>query len=68
LAVAQRPRMQTILLSGGRKDKVRAGDVLGALTNEDAGLDGTDIGQIELHERLTYARTLDGWETAVLYP
>ncbi len=54
LAVAKRPKMQTILLSGGRKDKVRPGDVLGALTNEDAGLDGADIGKIELHDRLTY--------------
>lgn len=46
--------MRTILISGGRKDKIRPGDVLGALTGDAGGLKGTDIGKIELHDRLTY--------------
>lgn len=46
--------MDTILISGGRKDKVRAGDILGALTGEAGGLAGTDIGKIEIQDRLSY--------------
>jgi ATP-independent RNA helicase DbpA len=46
--------MDTVLISGGRKDKVRPGDILGALTGEAGGLRGADIGKIELHDRLSY--------------
>ncbi len=52
LAVA--PKLETILISGGRKDKVRAGDIVGALTGEAGGLDGDQIGKIEVHDRLSY--------------
>jgi ATP-independent RNA helicase DbpA len=48
------PSMATILISGGRKDRVRPGDILGALTGEAGGLKGKDVGQIEVQERLTY--------------
>ena len=47
-------RMATILISGGRKDKVRPGDILGALTGEAGGLQGADIGKIEIQDRLSY--------------
>ena len=47
-------RMATILISGGRKDKVRPGDILGALTGEPGGLQGADIGKIEIQDRLSY--------------
>ncbi len=53
--------MQTILISGGRKDKVRAGDILGALTGDAGGVDGSDVGVIEIQDKLTYvavARTV----------
>ena len=53
-AIAGAPRMETILISGGRKDKVRKGDILGALTGEAGGLRGTDIGKIEIQDRLSY--------------
>ncbi len=53
-AVAREASMATILISGGRKDKVRPGDILGALTGEAGGLRGTDIGKIEIHDRLSY--------------
>ena len=46
--------MDTILISGGRKDKVRPGDVLGALTGEAGGLAASDVGKIEVQDRLTY--------------
>ena len=46
--------MQTILISGGRKDKVRAGDILGALTGDAGELSGTDVGKIEIQDRLSY--------------
>ena len=39
------PTMVTFALSAGRKDKIRAGDILGALT-KDAGLLGEMIGKI----------------------
>ncbi|MES2643845.1 MAG: ATP-dependent RNA helicase DbpA [Myxococcota bacterium] len=45
--------METLVISGGRKDKLRAGDILGALTGE-AGLKATDIGKIEIHDRFAY--------------
>jgi ATP-independent RNA helicase DbpA len=43
--------MKTIEIAGGRKDKVRPGDILGALTGEAGGLDGNQIGKIEIHSR-----------------
>lgn len=45
----QKPAMRTLCIAGGRKEKVRPGDVLGALTGE-AGLPGTAIGKIDLFE------------------
>jgi len=53
-AFARPAPMHTILISGGRKDKVRPGDILGALTGDAGGLDGTDIGKIEIQDRLSY--------------
>jgi ATP-independent RNA helicase DbpA len=47
-------KMDTVRLSGGRKDKLRPGDILGALTGEAGGLAGTDVGKIEIHDRFSY--------------
>jgi ATP-independent RNA helicase DbpA len=47
-------KMDTLYISGGRKDKVRPGDILGALTGEAGGLKGADIGKIEIHDRFSY--------------
>jgi ATP-independent RNA helicase DbpA len=47
-------KMATVRLSGGRKDKLRPGDILGALTGEAGGLPGTDVGKIEIHDRFSY--------------
>ncbi len=53
-ALARGPHMETILISGGRKDRVRPGDILGALTGEAGGLQGADVGKIEVQDRLSY--------------
>jgi ATP-independent RNA helicase DbpA len=46
--------METISISAGRKDKLRPGDILGALTGEAGGLKGDDVGKIEIHDRISY--------------
>lgn len=46
--------MATLCISGGRKDKLRPGDILGALTGDAGGLAGSDIGKIEILDRLSY--------------
>ena len=53
-ALAGPPPMRSILISGGRKDKVRPGDIVGALTGDAGGLAGGDIGKIEVQDRLSY--------------
>ncbi|MDQ3030914.1 MAG: ATP-dependent RNA helicase DbpA [Myxococcota bacterium] len=54
-------KMDTLRVSGGRKQKIRPADILGALTGEAGGLAGSDIGKIEIHDDFTYvavARTV----------
>jgi len=43
----------TISIAGGRKDKLRAGDILGALCG-DVGLQGAQIGKIEILDRVSF--------------
>ncbi len=47
------PKMQTIQILGGKKQKVRAGDILGALTKQ-AGIDGKKIGKINILPMVSY--------------
>ena len=47
------PPMVTLSISGGRKDKVRAGDILGALT-ANTDLQGSQIGKIDLFDNFAY--------------
>ncbi|MDY7511162.1 MULTISPECIES: ATP-dependent RNA helicase DbpA [Ralstonia] len=47
------PPMETLQILGGRKEKIRPGDVLGALTG-DAGFRGDQIGKINVTEFSTY--------------
>ena len=47
------PPMETLQILGGRKEKIRPGDVLGALTGE-AGFSGAQIGKINVTEYSTY--------------
>ncbi|RRV17479.1 ATP-dependent RNA helicase DbpA [Pseudomonas saudiphocaensis] len=43
------PPMATLCIGAGRKDKLRPGDILGALTG-DAGIPGTQVGKIALFD------------------
>lgn len=45
----QTPLMKTVFISGGRKDKLRPGDILGTLTAEPMAFSAQDIGKIEIH-------------------
>ena len=48
-----KPQYVTLVIEGGKKDKIRAGDLLGALTGE-AGLQGASIGKIDIYDRQSY--------------
>ena len=61
LAAAAAPAeagMRTVFIGGGRKHKLRPGDIVGALTGPvdsgGAALPGDSIGKIEVHDRFTY--------------
>jgi ATP-independent RNA helicase DbpA len=47
------PPMVTLCIDGGRKNKLRPGDILGALTGE-GGIAGSEVGRIDLFDSLTY--------------
>ena len=50
---ALKPPMRTLQILGGRKEKIRPGDVLGALT-KDLGFASAQIGKINVNEFSTY--------------
>lgn len=52
-AAELQPQMVTLCIDGGRKDKLRPGDILGALT-KDAGLSGDHIGKIDIFDFCAY--------------
>ncbi|MEH6588811.1 MAG: ATP-dependent RNA helicase DbpA [Halioglobus sp.] len=47
------PVYTTLCIAGGRKDKVRPGDILGAIT-KDAGIDGKAVGKIDVMDYAAY--------------
>ncbi|RLA69488.1 MAG: ATP-dependent RNA helicase DbpA [Epsilonproteobacteria bacterium] len=47
------PRYSTLAIDGGKKSKLRPGDILGALTG-DAGIEGKYIGKINVFDMVTY--------------
>ncbi len=47
------PPMVTLWIDGGRKDKVRPGDILGALTSA-TGIEGSDVGKIDVFDAHAY--------------
>lgn len=47
------PAMITIAIQGGRQDRLRPGDIVGALTTG-VGLAGSDIGQITVNDRISF--------------
>jgi ATP-independent RNA helicase DbpA len=50
---AYKPAMATLLINGGKKQKVRPGDILGALTGEH-GIAGTEVGKIDTFDNHAY--------------
>lgn len=50
---AYKPPMSTLLIDGGKKQKLRPGDILGALTGE-RGIDGKQVGKIQIFDNRAY--------------
>lgn len=50
---SMRPAMATLKINGGKKQKVRPGDILGALTGE-YGIAGEQVGKIQIFDRHAY--------------
>ena len=59
------PAMATVQILGGRKEKIRAGDVLGALT-KDMGFAAAQVGKITVNDFATYVAVERGLADAVL--
>jgi len=53
-ALERDAKMATLRISGGRKEKLRPADILGALTGEAGGLAASDVGKIEIHDHFAY--------------
>ncbi|WP_432471713.1 ATP-dependent RNA helicase DbpA [Amphritea sp. HPY] len=53
LEAPEKPLMRTLCIAGGRKDKIRPGDILGALTGE-AGIAGSAVGKIDIYDFVAY--------------
>jgi len=49
----EKPLMVTLLIDGGKKEKVRPGDILGALTGEN-GVAGKEVGKIHILDHRAY--------------
>jgi ATP-independent RNA helicase DbpA len=60
-----RPPMATLQILGGRKEKIRAGDVLGALT-KDLGFAAAQVGRINVNDFSTYVAVERGIAQQVL--
>lgn len=65
VSIPPRPRKVTLYIGKGKKDKVSRGDILGFLCKA-GGLDGKDIGRIDVRERWAYAAVDSSkWREAV---
>ena len=53
------PEMTTLQINGGRKNKLRPGDLLGTLTAE-GGVPGTSVGKIDLFDTTAYVAIRNG--------
>jgi len=49
-----KPPMATLQIDGGKKQKVRPGDILGALTGGDDGMSGNDVGKIQIYDNWSF--------------
>ncbi len=59
------PAMVTIAIQGGRHDRLRPGDIVGALTTG-VGIAGTDIGQITVNDRISFVAVVAAIGTRAL--
>ncbi len=60
-----KPPMRTLCLGSGRKEKVRPGDVMGALTG-DAGIPGSAVGKIDLFDFQCFVAVQTEWADRAL--
>lgn len=58
------PAMVSFLMNGGKKDKIRPGDIVGAMVNE-AGLNVEDLGKIHVAESYTVIAFRNGVQRKV---
>lgn len=73
IRTAEKPRkgealnagIMRLTIGGGRKSKMRAGDIVGTVCAID-GIEVSDIGIIDIRDSLTYVEILNGKGTAVL--
>ena len=59
------PTMVTIAIQGGRHDRLRPGDIVGALTTG-VGIAGTDIGQIAINDRISFVAVVASMASVAL--
>lgn len=59
------PPMETIFISGGKKDKLRPGDILGALV-KDAGIEASNVGDINILPVLSYVAIKREWASQAI--
>ncbi len=60
-----KPTMETLLIDGGKKQKLRPGDILGALTGKN-GIAGKQVGKIQIFDNRAYvAVSRDATKVAV---
>ncbi len=52
--IYKKPIMRTLIISGGKKDKLRPGDILGALTAQPRPLTREDVGKIDTQDRVSF--------------
>ncbi len=60
------PLMTTIQISGGRKNRLRPGDLLGALT-ADGGIPGDAVGSIDLFDTVSYVAVSNAQATKAVH-
>jgi len=58
--------MATLIIDGGRKRKIRPGDILGALTGE-GGINGKQVGKINVFDNRTYVAVERGVVNTALH-
>ena len=58
--------MVTLQISGGKKQKLRPGDIVGALTSED-GIPGDQIGKIQVGEQWAYVAVAQEYRKLALH-